>query len=191
MRKVILFVNVTTDGYLAGPAGELDWMLPDPELNVEFTDAMRGQVDTILLGRNTYLAFEQIFRAQAADPASPAELVELVDFASWMIDTPKVVFSQSLTAVSEGSRLASGELPAEIAALKAEPGKDMVIFGGVNTVQQLVQRQLVDEYWIKLYPVALGAGQPLFTDLNQRANLKLARSKAYDSGIITLRYLPA
>ncbi len=66
----------------------------------------------------------------------------------------------------------------------------MVLFGGVSTVQQFVQHGLVDEYWIKLHPAALGAGQPLFTDLRQRANLSLAQSKGHDSGIVTLRYLP-
>jgi dihydrofolate reductase len=148
MRKVILFVNATIDGYLAGPGGELDWMLPDPDMNQQLTDELRGEVDTILSGR-------------------------------------------ALTEVNDGDRLAKGELPDEVASLTAEPGKGMVIFGGVNTVQQFVRHGLVDEYWIKTYPIALGAGQPLFTDLEQRANLKLTQAKAHDSGIVTLRYLPA
>lgn len=190
MRKVILFVNATIDGYLAGPDGELDWMLTrhDPVMNAEFTDAVRERVDTILTGRNAYQGFEENFRAQAADPASPPGLVE---FSNWMINTPKVVFSRTLSAVSESSRLATADIPAEVASLRRQPGKDMVLFGGSTTVQQFVQHGLVDEYWIKLYPVALGAGQPLFTDLSPSANLKLVYSKAYDSGILTLRYEPA
>ncbi len=188
MRKVILFVNATIDGYLAGPAGELDWMLPDPEMNQEFTDVLRDRVDTILTGRNAYHAFEEHFRAQAVDPASPPGLV---DFANWMIDTPKIVFSRTLSTVSESSRLATGDIPDEIASSRRQPGKDMVLFGGVSTVQQFIEHGLVDEYWIKVYPVALGAGQPLFPNLKHRANLTLVHSKAYDSGILTLRYLPA
>jgi dihydrofolate reductase len=114
-----------------------------------------------------------------------------VDFADWMIRTPKVVFSRSQADVGENARLATADIPEAVAALKAQPGKGMVLFGGVDTVQQFVRHGLVDEYWIKLYPSALGEGRPLFTDLRQRVNLTLLHSRAYDSGIVTLRYAPA
>ena len=71
MRAVILFVNISLDGFLAGHAGELDWMLPDPVMNQAVTDTLRERVDSMLLGRNAYLGFERTFRAQASDPASP------------------------------------------------------------------------------------------------------------------------
>jgi dihydrofolate reductase len=186
MRKIILYVNLTFDGFLAGPQGELDWMLPDPGMNLELSEALRAQVDTMLLGRNAYLGFEQNFQAEATDPASPPELV---DFARWMLDTPKMVLSRTLTEVSEVSRLATGTLPDEVAALKSAPGKDIVVFGGVGIVQELVRLGLVDEYWIKLYPVAIGDGKPLFTDATSRANLTLTQSQAYESGILALRYV--
>ena len=92
MRKVILVVNTTVDGYMAGPGGDLDWMVFDPQMNYEAWVDLRFAVDTILIGRKTYQGFESTFREQAADPGSPAELVE---FASWMLDTPKVVFSRT------------------------------------------------------------------------------------------------
>src|SRR5947209_1173632 len=185
MRKVIVFVNLTADGYLAGPNGELDWMLsrPDETMNPEFTDAMRERVDTILTGRNFYHGIEANFSAQAADPASPPGLVE---FANWMLDTPKVVFSSTLTEARNG--VVATDVAKEIAELKSAPGKDMVLFGGVSTVQQFVEHNAVDEYWIKLYPVALGSGQRLFTT---HADLTLIDSRTYESGIITLRYRPA
>jgi len=184
MRKVIAYVNLTLDGHLAGPAGELDWMLPDPELNIALSDELRGRVDTILTGRNFHHGIERNFRAQAADPASPAELA---DFATWMISTPQVVFSRSLTEVAAPHRLA-GDLAGTVAELKALPGKDMVLFGGVSIVQQFVREGLVDEYWIKLYPTAIGAGQPMFTE--QRRELRLVESRTWESGILTLRYTP-
>ncbi|MEU0789522.1 dihydrofolate reductase family protein [Amycolatopsis sp. NPDC005961] len=186
MRNVIAYVNLTLDGHLAGPAGELDWMTPDPELNIALSDELRSRVDTILTGRNFHHGIEQNFRAQANDPASPAELA---DFATWMISTPQVVFSRSLTEVAAPHRLAGDDLAATVAELKALPGKDMVLFGGVSIVQQFVREGLVDEYWIKLYPTAIGAGQPLFTD--RCTELRLTESKAWESGILTLRYLPA
>jgi dihydrofolate reductase len=173
MRDVILFVNLTLDGMLAGPNGELDFMKPDPAMNTELTTELRGRVDTILEGRVIHHAFEANFRAEAADPASPPELV---DFAHWMLDTPKVVFSRSTTP----------DLAAAVAELKAKPGRDMVLFGGVATARSFVELDLVDEYWIKLYPTAIGAGQPLFG--GRRVELDLLQARAHDSGITTLRY---
>ncbi|WP_372671737.1 dihydrofolate reductase family protein [Amycolatopsis kentuckyensis] len=184
MRKVIAYVNLTLDGHLAGPAGELDWMTPDPQLNIALSDELRSRVDTILTGRTFHHGIEQNFRAQATDPASPAELV---DFATWMISTPQVVFSRSLTEVAAPHRLAA-DLAGTVAELKALPGKDMVLFGGVSIVQQFVREGLVDEYWTKLYPTAIGAGQPMFTD---RRELMLVESTAWESGFLTLRHVPA
>ncbi len=189
MRKVILVVNTTLDGYMAGPAGELDWMVFDSLMNQAVWVELRGAVDTILTGRKTYQSFEATFREQAANPDSPAGLV---DFATWMLDTPKVVFSRTLSTVATPStRLAEADIPDEIALLKQQPGKGLVIFGGASTVQSFVQQGLIDEYWIKLHPVAIGKGLPVFTDLKHKASLKLVHSKAYDSGVLTLRYQPA
>jgi len=79
----------------------------------------------------------------------------------------------------------------EVATLKQQPGKGLVLFGGSSTVQQFVQHRVVDEYRLKVYPVALGAGEPLFTDLKDRAGLALTHTKAYDSGIVTLHHQAA
>lgn len=188
MRKVILVSNVTLDGAIAGPAGELDWMLMDHQLNVEFTEQLRAEVDTMIAGRKAYHQLNEAFSAQAADPNSPPELV---DFATWMVETPKLVFSRTLTGLlSPRDRLATQDIPTEMKAVKETEGKGLVLFGGVETVQQFVRHDVVDEYWLKLYPVALGNGQPLFTDLLRRAELDLVDSKTYSSGIVTLRYVP-
>jgi dihydrofolate reductase len=174
-RKVLLYINVTLDGFIAGPGGEVDWALPDPEPDESLGAAMRKRVDTILTGRTFYQAFEQ----------------NSAGFSDWMINTPKVVFSTSLTKAAAGARVVDGDPRAVIAALRDEPGGDLVLFGGVDIVQQFVQLRLIDEYWIKLHPLAIGFGQPLFTGLKQRADLTLAESKSWDSGILTLRYLAA
>jgi dihydrofolate reductase len=186
MRKIILSVNVSLDGYLAGPNGELDFMmLSDPKMNEEITRALRERVDTILTGRTVYHAFDANFRAEAANPASPPALV---DFANWMVDTPKVVISHNRSTLAEQDRVISGDLPGAIKDLKQESGGDLVLFGGVETVRQFIDQGLIDEYWLKVYPRSLGAGQAMFPT---RVDLKLVASKAHESGIITLCYLPA
>jgi riboflavin biosynthesis pyrimidine reductase len=178
MRKVIVHVNLTFDGFLCDPNGGMDWMDTDSAMNAEFTDGMRERVDTMLVGGNAHVGFEQHFGASAADPTG------LADFSRWMVDTPKVVFSSTLTEVSEVSRLAT-DVPAEVAVLRARPGRDIVAFGGVTLVNSLVEHGLVDEYWIKLAPTAIGEGRPLF---RERTPLRLLDSKAWPSGTMTLRY---
>jgi dihydrofolate reductase len=159
MRKLILVSNLTLDGAIAGPAGELDRMLMDHQLNVEFTEQLRAEVDTIITGRKTYHQLHEAFSAQLNDPDSPPELV---DFATWMVETPKIVFSRTLTGLlSPKDRLATADIPAFMKAVKDSEGQGLVLFGGVETVQQFVRHGLVDEYWLKIHPVALGNGQPL------------------------------
>jgi dihydrofolate reductase len=188
MRKVILFVDTSLDGFMAGPNGELDWMVNDDELDREFTTDLRERADTILTGRIAYQSFETFWPSAATDPSSPAELA---DFANWMVDTPKVVFSRSLEEVGmKNSRLAEAEIADEVARLKQEPGRELVLFGGASTVQAFVRQRLVDEFWIKVHPVAIGDGLPVFRDLEDRARLRLLKSKAYGSGVLGLRYEP-
>ena len=188
MRKLILVVHTTLDGHMAGPRGELDWMVHDPQMNYETWLDMRDTVDTMLAGRIAYEGFEAHFRQQATNPESPPDLVP---FANWIIDTPKVVFSRTLTSLpSTTSRLAAADIPDEVASLKRQPGKDLVLFGGVTAVQACVRHRLVDEYWIKLHPVAIGPGQPVFADVGDRSAMSLTDSKTYDSGIVVLRYRP-
>jgi dihydrofolate reductase len=181
-RKVILSINTTLDSFMAGPAGELDWVIPDAAMGVDIGNALRAQVDTILVGRNTYETFDRHYRTQATDPASPRELAK---FARWMIETPKVVFSRKGIAVASGSRLAHEEIPDEIEALKRQPGRDLVLFGGVSTVRQFIQLSLVDEFWFKMHPIALGSGQPIF---DKPEPLRLLGSRAYPSGVLGLRF---
>jgi len=184
MRKVILVVNTTVDGNLSGPNGELDWMIDDPELGADFAAAMYEGVDTVLSGRNCHLGFQQHFGATAADPDFPAGLRR---FASWMVETPSVVFSSTLTEAGPNASVAT-DIAATVAELKARPGKDMVVFGGVATARAFVGLGLVDEYWLKVHPVVIGAGQPLFQGTADRSGLTLTEAKGYPSGVVGLRY---
>jgi dihydrofolate reductase len=189
MRRVVLFVDTSLDGFMGGPDGEMDWMVQDDEMDKEFTDDLRRTVDTILTGRIAYQSFESFWPAAAADPSSPADLADL---ANWMLDTPKVVFSTTLDKVAmKNSRLAEAGVAEEVAKLKQAPGKDLVVFGGARTVQAFVRLGLVDEYRMKVHPVAIGRGLPIFDDLQDKVGLTLVRSKAYRSGVLGLYYEPA
>jgi dihydrofolate reductase len=190
MRKLTLVMHLTVDGYVAGPHGELDWMVHDPEMNADLWHEQRETVDLVLVGRKAHQGFEANFGGHVADQTSPPDLVE---FSRWILDTPKVVFSRTLTpaAVGPSARLAEGDLPATIAGLKEQSGGEMVIFGGIHFAQQCVQHRLIDEYLFKIHPVAIGAGQSPFALVDARIDLRLVGAKGYRSGVNVVRYHPA
>ncbi len=187
MRKVILFMHVSLDGFVCGPNAEQDWMtMNDDALDKYLITDLLSTVDTILVGRALYQGFSAFWPGVITSPDSPEELVE---FAQWMEDTPKIVFSKTLTGVEwKNSTLAKKELADEIADLKKQPGGDMVIFGGAGIVENFTKLNLVDEYRIKLEPVVLGSGRRLFEDMRGRINLKLLQAKTFESGVVGLYY---
>jgi dihydrofolate reductase len=172
MRRVVLQMSVTLDGYVAGPGGELDWGIPDehPDVRSWKVGSLR-KVGTHIVGRVTYEAMSEHWPT-ATD-----------DYAPLMNDTPKVVFSKTLrTADWANSRIARGDLTEEIAALKREPGGDIMAHGGASFVQALSRLGLIDEYRLVIHPVALGKGLPLFKDLDAPLRLDLAEAKAFPGG---------
>src|SRR5262249_11550670 len=139
-------------------------------------------------GRKTYQGFENYWPAVPKDPSSPKELVE---FAHWMENAPKIVFSKTLDKVEwTNSTLAKGDIAEEVAKLKQQPGNDMVIFGGAGIVSSFVEQGLIDEYRLKVHPVVLGSGLPLWQSVKERRNLKLTQAKAFDTGVVALYYQP-
>ncbi len=179
MRKVILNMRMTLDGFACGPHGELDWMFripttPDQELALlEFERA----VDTTLLGRVAYLQQASYW------PGQTGELADLVNSHA------KVVFSKTLSSLAwNNARLATGDLADEIARLKRQPGKDIYVSGGASLAQSLSSADLIDEYRITVYPLVLGSGKPLFGDLPAAMPLKLISATTFDSGAAQLVY---
>lgn len=187
MRKLILFMHVSLDGFVCGPNGEQDWMtMNDDEVGKYLISDLQTTVDTMLVGRVLYQGFASVWPSIAADPANPKELIE---FANWMENTPKIVFSKTLETVEwKNSSLAKGDLADEVAQLKQQPGGDMVVFGGAGFAAALTEQNLVDEYRIKLEPVVLGAGRPLFKNVSDRINLTVIKGKTFSSGVVGLYY---
>jgi dihydrofolate reductase len=187
MRKVILFMHVSLDGFVCGPKGEQDWMtMNDDEMGRFLANDFQKTADTILTGRILYEGFASYWPKAAQGPAMPAELVS---FAKWMEDTHKVVFSRTLKKAEwANSTLAQADPVEEVARLKKQKGGDMIIFGGAGIVSYFTSKDLVDEYRLKLEPVILGTGKPLFRDMPGRQHLKLLLSKQFASGVVGLYY---
>ena len=183
MRKLKLQMQVTVDGYVAGPEGQLDWMTfdMDPAL-LAFINHLTDTSDTILLGRKMTDGFikyweHAVTRQDAEQP-----------FAEKMVSLPKVVFSKTLQHVEgKNVRVENGDLVDAVTQLKSQSGKDIVVYGGATFVSSLLEHGLIDELNFFVNPVAIGSGMRIFTG---RKPLSLAASTAYTSGIVVNTYQP-
>jgi dihydrofolate reductase len=188
MRKVILWIGMSLDGYTSGVNEQLDWLVPHatrPEAENVFRP-LRERCDTILVGRVNYEGFAAYWPKVKDDPkASPME----VAISRWIDDVPKVVFSRTLREVTwKNSRLARGGAVEEITALKRAPGKDILIQNSTRLAQTLMAAGLVDEIQLTVAPVILGAGRALFDGLPRRIDLGPAQLTRYDDGTFVARY---
>jgi dihydrofolate reductase len=187
MRKLVVSMNVTLNGYMAGPYGELDWHVPywDEEISRVSAEQL-GNADTLLLGSVTYNAIAPYWSAQLTNPFAPRQEA---DYADMMNTYEKVVFSKTLKSVSwHNSRLANRNISKEIYTLKNSPGKDLLVYGSGKLVAALTKLHLVDEYRIWVYPVALNKGRPLFKDLREKLSMQPAYINVFGSGVVLMCY---
>ena len=185
MRKVIFQIGVSLDGFIQGSNGDLAWMFINDEL-WQNIDELLGTVDIVLFGRAAYQEFEQYWPAAATNPKSPQNEI---DFAHWIEKTPKIVFSTTLPSADwANSKLVKSDVANKIATLKQQPGKYILLFGGAGIAQTFMQLGLIDEYRIKIYPVVLGGGIPLFKDGTDRNKLKLLTTRMFSAGVVEIHY---
>lgn len=173
MRKLILGLAVTLDGYIEGPNGEYDWCFTDQDYGLnEFYE----RIDATLIGRKSYEMMQKHVLENGGD-AVPG-----------MPQLREYVFSNTLVEVKEGAVLVAGDGVVEAQRLKNIPGKDIWLFGGASLNEALMKAGLVDELWLSVHPILLGAGRQLFTGQNHRSQLTLLESKTYETGLVSLRY---
>ena len=184
MRKFKLQVQTSIDGYMAGPNGEMDWMTFSWTDDIKaYINALTESVDCIVLGRKLAEGF---IPAWAAGP-------EGEDQASidWMNNTPKVVISNTLTESPwENAVVAGGDLAETVNQLKAQPGGDMIAYGGSTFVSDLIAKGLLDELHLFVNPTAIGAGLPVFPNLGAYQQLRLVAAQPFDCGITALHFEP-
>lgn len=168
MRKIILGLAVSLDGFIEGPNGEYDWCFTDQDYGLaEFST----RIDALVMGRKT---FEMMKSYEGASPWSHAKTY---------------VFSRTLKSAS-GFELLNGDLVETINQLRKQPGKDIWLFGGADLTTQFINHNLIDEYWLSIHPILLGAGKPLFHGIADRKKLKLIESKVYETGLVSVKYQP-
>jgi dihydrofolate reductase len=178
MRKLILQMQISIDGFVCGPKGELDWIFPDvDEGYTKWTVDKVWRAGAHLMGRVTY-------GDMAAHWPTSTE-----PFAPPMNQIPKIVFSQTLTEARWGeTRIVAGDLAKEIARLKDESGNELLAHGGARFARALVSTGLVDEYRLVEHPVALGNGLQIFSELAAPIRLVLADAIPFKSGVVAKVY---
>ena len=182
MRSVTYSMNVSLDGYIVGPDGSFDWPGFDPDIFRFWIDEIRG-VDVHLLGRRLH---ETMLYWETADPASFDD-DERVWAGLWN-PLPKVVFSNTLSAVQGSARLASGSVAEEIERLRAEPGDGEIAIGGATLAHQAADLDLIDGYRPMVYPVLAGGGIPFFPRHERRVDLELVDTRTFGSKVVYLNY---
>ena len=193
-RRIVMFNQVSADGFFSDPEGGLDWVVADPEIHARAVESM-PQTDTILLGRKTYEQFASFWpgalkNLDAAGPhAASKRDPAFAAMAHWLNDTKKLVFSRSLKNASWNNSEIWGDIDAtRLAKLKRQPGRDMLIFGSGSLVSQLSEHGLVDEYRFVVCPILLGEGRPVLGELPKRVRLTLVEAKPFHSGNVMLTY---
>lgn len=183
MRKLIYSFNVSLDGYIADQNGDIGWSRPDAQLHQAHNDMAR-EAGVFIYGRRMYELMSAYWPTADADPdADPVQ----VDFARVWRETPKVVFSSTLTEVAHNSRLVTGDLGTELTRLKALEGGDLMI-GGAELAAGAIRVGLVDDYRMFVHPIVLGGGAPYFPTLEAPIPLRLMETRRFDSGVIYLRH---
>lgn len=172
MRKLILSVAVSLDGFIEGPNGEYDWCFTDQDYGL--SDFFK-RIDTLFIGRKTY---EMAQSAQSMGEAGGAGFPKFKEY----------IFSTTLIALKEGAVLIKTNIKEEVEKIKNEKGKDIWLFGGASLTTSLLNLGLVDEISLAAHPIILGGGKPLFTDIANRIHLKLVDTKTYSTGLVSLTY---
>jgi dihydrofolate reductase len=186
MGKLIVFNQISLDGYFVDAQGDMSWAHnpgEDEEWD-EFVAANASGGGLLVFGRITYELMASYWPTPAAMQNDPV-------VAERMNNLPKLVFSRTLDKASwNRTRLVKDGLTAEMRKLKSEPGNDMAIMGSGTIVSQLTQERLIDEYQIVVIPVVLGAGRTMFDGVEGKFGLALTETRGFRNGNVLLRYVP-
>lgn len=177
MKKVVLNLAVTLDGFIEGPNGEVDWCIMDEDMNFP---AFIESIDTIFYGRISYDAWGNY---------QPDENADLAEKEMWngIHSKNKFVFS-SQNRDDENAVFITADLITKVNEIKNQQGKDIWLYGGASLIKTFINLNLIDVYKISVHPIVLGSGKPLFENLSKRIGLKLMDTRVFKSGVVELTY---
>ncbi len=185
MRKLVLFMHVSLDGFAAVANGGLDWISYDSELQ-QYADGIVATVGSPVYGRLTYELMASYWPTVLDDPdASEHDKAH----AQWVDKATKIVFSKTMKKAEwNNTMVINDNIAEEINKLKQQPGKDLVIFGSPGLAHSLMELDLIDEYQLTVNPVLLGSGIPAYQNIKNKTRLKLVKATSLKNGIVGLHY---
>ena len=185
MRKLVLFMHASLDGFVSGPNGEMDWIHVDDEI-FEHAGGQTDHSDTALYGRKTYEMMDAYWPTAADLPNASKHDIQ---HSQWYKQVPKVILSKTLDGSAlKNTKVIKDNIKKEIEELKKQSGQDIVIFGSPSATHVMMKDNLIDDYWIFVNPVLIGNGIPLFKNILERIPLKLKETHAFKSGVVCLHY---
>ena len=186
MRNVISLAHISLDGYMADPAGKIDFVVFNDEL-ADHTYPLISSVDLAVYGRVTYEMMEGYWPTAGDAPEASAHTKS---HARWYKGVKKIVASRTLAASKNPNvRVVGDDIAGALRAEKQKAGGDIMIFASPTLTRALAAADLVDEWRLSLQPVILGGGLPLFGKREERARLELRSSKTFGSGVIAVHYV--
>jgi dihydrofolate reductase len=185
MRSLIVFNQVSLDGYFVDARGDMSWAHKNDAEWQAFTQENASGGGELVFGRVTYQMMAGYWPTPMAAAASPL-------VAERMNSLPKVVFSNTLeTASWSNTRLVKGDIVAAVRTMKAEPGPGMAIMGSGTIVAQLTAAGLIDEYQLCINPIVLGGGRTMFEGVKEKVKLKFKKERTFKNGNVVVWYEPA
>lgn len=189
MKKIISFVHISLDGFVAGPNGEMNWITVDEEL-FDHIGKRIGESETALYGRVTYEMMEGYWPTAASEPGASKHDIE---HSAWYSKAHKVVLSKTIKGAGlTNTTIISDNLSENLNNIKQSVrggSDDILLFGSPTATHSLMQQNLIDGYWLFVNPVILGHGIPLFADVKDKIKLKLITSRQFTSGVTELNYI--
>jgi len=185
MRKIISFMHISLDGFVAGPNGEMDWIKVDEEI-FDYVGRRISEGDTAIYGRVTYQMMENYWPGAADKPAATRHDIE---HSKWYSKVHKVVLSKTMKDEElANTTIINDNLSDRINEIKKQAGKEILLFGSPTATHSLIQQNLIDGYWLFVNPIILGRGIPLFADISGKIKLKLLNTQQFICGVTELNY---
>lgn len=184
MRRLVLGMHISLDGFVAGPNGEMNWIQVNDEI-FEVAGRLTDEADTALYGRVTWQMMDAYWPTAGDEPNASKHDIE---HSAWYNKVMKVVASGTVQHHPGNTVFIANNLAERVKELKEQPGKNIQIFGSPSVVHALTQQNLIDDYWLFVNPVVLGQGIPLFKGTGEKMDLKLISSKTFPAGVVCLHY---
>lgn len=187
MSKIISFMHISLDGFVAGPNGEMDWIKFDNDL-FDYVGKRISETNTALYGRKTFQLMESYWPTAADKPTATKHDIE---HSKWYSKSNKVVLSKTMSEAGlSNTTIISDNLSDRLNEIKQQEGPEILLFGSPTATHSLIQLNLIDGFWLFVNPIILGQGIPLFADIKEALQLQLTpTTRQFTCGVTELNYI--